>query len=1799
MAEAESPQEGGVQEIEQGAYDLLKSRLEAQSQDLKGRVDTLNAKRSELFGGRELTVLGTERIRTENTCIPQDIAAVGDLLLFGYNADLGTREKTSDDLFALHRFENQDGTFVFPPVAKDDKRDFLKDEGFQANFNEILKFQKTLDLRMLRIQGNQLLAHLQTGDSASDRKTMQWTFNADKTLEYIDDKGEIVYPPTHDFKWIETTRKDHSSGTHPHVNICNKVFVECVGGDLTVKIEDNTEDGLGVYREGVEQPNQALHDADIYYHDAEELILLKILPYREKDTRYLVYNTRTASVSRIDDIGNSCVMLPENHGLVFPGGYYLLEGALKLFEGDFDGLVLAQPPLASPNGEDMLYVFRNPETGEAVLLSYNLVSRSMSTPIRCHGFSTFSDGTMVIFRSEENSVASKVHPLQIWQTPYMTAENYDLAPRSGAYLEKIGNAELVRGVSDAFSIARRIREQTPSTVTYNDLIRSVTRAMDTHHWLNHTETGEISEVLKEIRQTAELVLQEFDKVEKMRGQAQADADDVESELAVLKRSLKFEDYEELDPFVNALDSLRTMRGRIITFKEKKYAQIERLDEAESFVVEQFDLISQAAVNFLLEQDAFAPYRERIQTVETQVADVSKANEVTPLADELNEVDKGLQILQEIVATLQVDDPTLRTQILEQISEVTSLLNRVRAMVSNAKKQFGEKESMAEFSVAFKLFGQNVQSSLSLADTPEKVDETLSSLLLSLEELEAKFGEFDTFLEDLYQKREEIMSSFGSKKQLLSDQRQRRIDQLTGAADRVLEGIVRRASTLKDTDKLNTFYASDPMVMKVRDLADKLRAQNGDVKAEELLARLKVSRQESARGLRDRQELFADGDNIIKFGRHKFNINTEPMDLSLVPRQGGMAYHITGTDFFEQITDEVFTKTKSFWDQEFVSETPEVYRGEYLAFCLLEDVIKGEHPTHSLTSLLKLNLENPDKVLDLVREYAGERYDEGYDRGVHDEDAAKLLASLLSVYRSAGLLRFSARARSAAVLTWVFGISPKAKDVWLAQAKSLSLLRTVFAGSGDSESFQTEVAEKILEFCESKGFQLPEAVAQQSAEYLITELGQDKLRFITSGDAARVKSGFTAHLEKGNHADIFRSHLKGLKGQVERQYDLCKNWIRTFVESLGKGKGASLARALLVQEEAAVLLMTDGLVDREVSSGNTNVKVSELLGQHPQIEEGTLDVRLDEFLSRLETYRHFHVPAFREYQKARHELMEEERYRLRLDEYKPKVMSAFVRNKLINEVYLSLIGDNLAKQMGSAGADKRTDQMGMLLLISPPGYGKTTLMEYVASRLGLIFVKVNGPALGHSVTSLDPAEANNATAAQEVEKVNFGLEMANNVMLYLDDIQHCDPEFLQKFISLCDGQRRIEGVWRGRTRTYDLKGKRFCIIMAGNPYTETGTRFQIPDMLANRADTYNLGDILSGKEAVFEQSYLENSLTSNPTLAPLASREQEDLYRFIQMAEGNPIPLSEMKHNYSAAEGDEIVNVMKKLMVIQRAVLNVNKEYIRSASTDDNYRTEPPFKLQGSYRNMNKMAEKVVPVMNDQELESLVEDHYVGESQTLTSGAEQNLLKFAELRGVMTESQQERWDEIKRGFSRNKMSGGDEADPVQKVTNVLAVLSERLEDIQKSITDAGENSKVEITAPAAAPIATGPDPEFGKYLQGLQEAIGKLADRPVTVQAEITNPVAAAPAPAAPAAVPVAPVAPPAPAPAPTPPQAPPAPDLSVKVLPALRLVAEMIRGENSRTILLDARLVEAFDGIRYAEDIDDVLRALRPLRQKG
>ena len=152
-------------------------------------------------------------------------------------------------------------------------------------------------------------------------------------MSYIDNRGERdhVFPPTHDFEWTATVREDHIAGRYPHVNILDEVFVETIGGDLTIKVENNTEDGQGIYREPVIDADQALDDAAVHYAKVGTLILLKVLPYRETEYRYLVFNTRdpTSRSHRCDRSGLCpASRRPRHH---FPGRLLSAERTHQIF----------------------------------------------------------------------------------------------------------------------------------------------------------------------------------------------------------------------------------------------------------------------------------------------------------------------------------------------------------------------------------------------------------------------------------------------------------------------------------------------------------------------------------------------------------------------------------------------------------------------------------------------------------------------------------------------------------------------------------------------------------------------------------------------------------------------------------------------------------------------------------------------------------------------------------------------------------------------------------------------------------------------------------------------------------------------------------------------------------------------------------------------------------------------------------------------------------------------------------------------------------------------------------------------------------------------------------------------------------------------------------------------------------------------------------------------------------------------------------------------------------------------------
>ncbi|WP_420311418.1 DNA repair ATPase [Streptomyces sp. YS-B37] len=1595
--------------LDTGTYEVLRDRLAAQAAELARRAEALNARRTEEFGSTRLELTGTERLDTEHPAAPRDLVAVGDTLLFGRQVSHGvTRETTVADVLALHdRHELR-------RLPEDAVPGLLDDPDFVREFTALHRYYRQARLLQLRRVEGKLLTVFRTGEKADDIRVLRWAVPEDgRSATFLDAHGERdhVLPPPYDVDWTETAREDQVPGRHPHVRIQDGLYVGTVGGTLTVKVEDDTETGEGIYSEPVDEPLQSAADAEIAYARVGALVLLRVRPYKEESRRYLVFNTLTKGVVRLDGIGLSCRRLPEEQGIVFPGGYCLATGAWKTFEVDTSGLELERV-VRSPNGEDVLFAYRARVPGRSLLLPYNMIRKEVANPLSCQGWALFDDGVLTVLRAGGEGETARVHPVRVWRTPFVS-DTYAAAQLVGSGpLFRVGNADLVRGISDCLSLAGAVAGMEPTAEVYEALVGACVRAADSYHWLGDAELGALGGPLEEVRGTAEQVLAEFETVRTLTGQAADALAGASERLTGLVRRLRGEVPRDAAGWVAGLTELRRAQGHVLTLKEMRYADTARIEEVAGQAEAELGAFGQRAVAFLGREDAFAGHHELIGGLVAEAGQLATVAQSAPVAARLDELTDGLRTVTEVIAGLDIGDATVRTSILERIAEVLGGVNRARATLDARRRELQDREGRAEFAAEFALLGQAVTGALADATTPEACDTQLARLLVQLENLEARFTDFDDFLADLTGKRTEIYETFAARRQALADERARKAEQLAASATRVLETVVRRAATLADADAVSTYFASDPMVTKIHRTVARLRDLGDQVRAEELTGRLASAREEAARALRDRADLYTDGGRTLRLGRHRFAVNTEPLDLTLVPSGDGLAFALTGTDYRTPVRDPEFAETRRFWDRPLPSESPQVYRAEHLAARLLD-----EHGAQALA-------QEPDLAA-LVRRAAQESYDEGYERGVHDHDATAILTAVLRRYEGAGLLRHQPVARARALEFWAQDTSPEERAGWTRRARSLARARDTFGPTPAVADFLTELAGHT---------------GESAAAYLFDELTTGPEGFVISAAARTLLDKFRRAVGSSAYDDDVRA-----VADLPARRQLVEAWLTAYTTASGtEADPGDLAEAVAAE------LCPD--VPRYESDARLTETVGGLLGTHPRIKAGALSLRVNEFLGRAREFRASDVPGHRAYQRRRTALVAAERARLRLDEYRPRVMSTFVRGRLVDEVYLPLVGDSLARQIGTTGEGRRTDTSGLLLLVSPPGYGKTTLMEYVAERLGLVLVKVSGPALGHGVTSLDPAEAPNATARQEVEKVNFALAAGNNVLLHLDDIQHTSPELLEKFIPLCDATRRVEGVWEGVPRTYDLRGKRFAVCMTGNPYTESGGRFRVPDMLANRADVWNLGDVLTGKEAVFALSFVENALTSNPVLAPLAGRDRADLDLLIRLAEGDPSARADqLSYACDPAELGRVVAVLGQLLTARDTVLAVNSAYMASAGATDAARTEPPFRLQGSYRTMNRIAQRIEPVMNSRELAAVVDDHYTAEAQTLATGTEANLLKLGELRDTLSAEQAVRWAELKAAYVRERGTGEDE--PLRRAVAALGVLAERIGAVESAITRA--------------------------------------------------------------------------------------------------------------------------------------------------
>ncbi len=1636
-----------------GTYEVLRSRLRESANELRSRFTQLNQARSEVFGNIETKLIATTHVTTGNNSVPRDLIAIHDTLLLGVNVQFGLRTDIApQDIFAHFR--------VGKEHAHELTLDAISDPNFQRDFEELYRYYKSTTFLRFYRTGTFFYMVFQIGKTVDDFKAFKWSIESDRLI-YVDGRSasEVRLPQQVSFQWKRVTRDQHRTGLHPHISINDIIFVECVGGDLTIKIEDNTSSGSGIYAEPVENADQTLDDAEIYYSILGNLVLLKIKPYQEQSFRYFVYSVKQRNVLRIDAIAESCILLPDDHGIIFPKGFVLQTGAHKSFDHGLDKLRFHRM-IAAPNGEDYLYLFFDPNSGTYVHLRYNLIRQEVDTPLICHGQAFFDDGRMITIRSSDQ--AAKHHAVQIWQTPFV-GPNYQVAVATDSLLYKIGNRELVRAMAECQELLQVIDKDESYSDLYADLQKRATDILDSYFWIDREETFKFSEPIRQIRSAAEAAIEEYEKVTRVRQDTQLAFAKTETAVKEVCLRVDRERFESVEAFVKALAELRSARGDVISLKERKYVDLDAVAALETQVIEATEKLGRRTVEFLLRDAALKPYADKIDAAAKSTATIQGGREGRELQKKLDEINNELNLLVETVSQLQVEDVTQRTKIVDPIGDLFGSLNRVRSQLATRTRELLSGEMEADFASQNKLLDQAVAAAIDSADSPQRIDDSLAAVILQIEELESQFAEFDELLERLETKRNEIIAAFDSKRAALLEQRSQKAERIFAAAGRILDSILARALRTDDEKALQAFLAADPMVAKVRQLSEQLNALGDSVRMEDVLTRLKSIGDDAVRQLRDRRDLFGSSGDTIRLGKHAFVVNRQPIELTIISKDESLYIHITGTQFYEPIRSPELDAARDLWSQPLRSESSKVYRGEFLAYDLFTRFVLKKEALHvastdSWIDAAEFQKSNFEEQTRIVRELMQSRHSEGYQRGVHDADVAKILSTVMRMHDELGILRFSPSVRGRADYAW-FDAVPADKrapiEKWIGShrkvsdilkktpqsihyAKAVAVLLKTYASKIVQPSLRKDAAQYLfIRLFKSEANRLTDEASKfiPMASSIGTSIARQLMEYLPSDEYSALRHAIATAHEQPENAWI--TALAAIDGYLAERQTSSEHRLEELADYR-----CEVASLLLVASDASILPLNES---------SAAIELTEMLGDHARISNGTLILRYHEFIERLEAYATEDLPRFDQLTSTKHAVLLAKSKEFGVEEFRSKVLTSFVRNRLIDTVYLPLIGDNLAKQMGTAGENKRSDRMGLLLLVSPPGYGKTTLMEYVANRLGLVFMKINGPAIGHAVTSLDPSEAKNAAAREEVERMNLAFEMGDNVMLYLDDIQHCHPELLQKFISLCDGTRRIEGVWRGEAKTYDLRGRKFVVVMAGNPYTESGDRFQIPDMLANRADVYNLGEMIGNSEEAFELSYLENALTSNAALQPLTRASTEDqmkVYNAVNRKSQDPIDL---ESNIGPDQLRDIASVLSKLLVVRDVVLKVNRQYIRSAAQNDAYRTEPPFKLQGSYRNMNRIAEKLMPIMNDEELMSVILATYEQDVQTLTKDAEANWLKFKELLEIQTPEDKTRWEEIKYAFvESSKLAGIDGEDRAAQMLKTLQGLRDGLESIRKVI-----------------------------------------------------------------------------------------------------------------------------------------------------
>ncbi|NEC31785.1 DNA repair ATPase, partial [Streptomyces rubrogriseus] len=309
-------------------------------------------------------------------------------------------------------------------------------------------------------------------------------------------------------------------------------------------------------------------------------------------------------------------------------------------------------------------------------------------------------------------------------------------------LARVGNADLVRGISACLSVAGAVGEGITTAEGYRALAASCVRAADAHHWLGEADLGDLAGALAAVRETAEQVLAEYETVRDLTRRAAEARDEAAERIASVVRRLRGEAPKEAAAWVRGLTELRHAHGHLLTVKEMRYADAPGIDALAAEAEESLAELGRRAVAFLAREDAFDAQRADVEALVADAEAIATVAEAGPVAARLDELADGLRTVTDVVAELDMGDATVRTALLERVAAVLGGVNRARATLDARRRALLDREGRAEFTAETALLGQAVTAALAAADTPERCDDQLARLLARLEDLESRFAEFD-------------------------------------------------------------------------------------------------------------------------------------------------------------------------------------------------------------------------------------------------------------------------------------------------------------------------------------------------------------------------------------------------------------------------------------------------------------------------------------------------------------------------------------------------------------------------------------------------------------------------------------------------------------------------------------------------------------------------------------------------------------------------------------------------------------------------------------------------------------------------------------------------------------------------------------------------------------------------------------------------------------------------------------------------------------------------------------------------